>query len=187
LLELYRALQPAAPATRAAAAAACAAGWGLPLELEVSDVPEAAGRLAVRLVHHLEMRGAPLCVRIGPLDGRDGCSPALQAAIAGAPLIAGRDGRALLAATLDPPPGIEHDHGALVDSETCARIAVAGGELGDGAAVDAAALLALAGDLVALIPSTAPAAAQPGVLVAALRLEAAQALQWRGNTRAIPS
>lgn len=186
LLELYRALQPAAAAARGAAAAACAAGWGLPIELEVSDVPEAAARLAVRLVHRLEMHGAPLCVRIGPLQGRAGCGPALQAAIAGAPLIAGRDGRALLAAALDPPPDIERDHGALVDSETCARIAVAGGELGDDPAADAATLLALAGDLVALLPSTAAAAARPCVLVAALRLEAAQALQWGRPSQAMP-
>jgi hypothetical protein len=186
LLELYRALQPAAPSGRAAAATACAAGWGLPLELEVAEGPEAAGRLAVRLVHRVEMHGAPLCVRIGPLDGSKGCEPALQAAIAGAPLIAGREGRALLAVALDLPAESDSDHGALVDSETCARIAVAGGELGQGAAADAVTLLGLAGDLVPPIPSAARVIDQPCILVAALRLDAARALHWRRNIHTAP-
>ena len=179
LLELYRALQPAAPAARAAAASACAADWGLPLDLEVAAAPEAAARLAVRLVHRVEMHGAPLCVRIGPLSGPAGCDPVLQAAIAGAPLIAGREGRALLAVALDLQGAADGDRGALVDSETCARIAVAGGELGQGAAADAATLLGLAGDLVTPIPSAPGVCAQDCVLVAALRLDGAQALPLR--------
>jgi hypothetical protein len=186
LLELYRALQPLAPAARAAAATACAAAWGLPLELELAEGPEAAARLAVRLVHRLEMQGAPLCVRIGPLEGVGGCEPALQAAIAGAPLIAGRDGRALLAVALDLPAQPGSEHGALVDSETCARIAVAGGELGAGAAAGAAMLLELAGDLVASIPAPPRVTGQPCILVAALRLNAAQAVQLGRNIHTTP-
>jgi hypothetical protein len=181
LLELYRALQPAAPAERAAAATTCAAGWGLPLELELAEGPEAAARLAVRLIYRVEMQGAPLCVRIGPLHGAEGCDPALQAAIAGAPLIAGRDGRALLAVALGLPAQAGSDHGALVDSETCARIAVAGGELEAGTVADAAMLLELAGDLVPPIPAPPRVTGQPCILVAALRLSAAQAVQLRRN------
>jgi hypothetical protein len=180
LLELYRALHPAAPAARAAAASACASAWGLALELETAAEPALAARLAVRLVHQLEMQAAPLCVRLGPLDGSEGCDPALQAALAGAPLIAGREGRLLLAIGLDPAGRNWTDHGALVDSETCARIAIAGGELGVGA--DAVALLGLAGDLVPPIPLPRRRTQPPCVLVAALRLDVAAAARCLQKT-----
>jgi hypothetical protein len=192
LLELYRAVQAAAPDCRAAAATACAAAWQVPLELEVTEAPGPATRLAVRLVHQLEMHGMPLCVRLGPLERADGCDPALQAAIASAPLIAGRDGRLLLAVALD---GAAEDCGALVDSETCARIAVAGGALESGV-VDAATLLELAGDLVPPIPPVPRSTAQPCILMAALRLDAADAARClaraqgptiRRNIDAIPN
>jgi hypothetical protein len=172
LLELYRALQPAPPAERAAAIGACAAAWGIAHELEIAAAPELAVRLAVRLVHRLEMGSAPLCVRIGPLADGAGDDPVLRLAVAGAPLIAGREGRALLAIALDPPAGGAEQHGALVDSETCARIAVAGGEL-DASGADATRWLELAGDLVPTLPAARPADAPACVLLAAVRLSAA--------------
>ena len=55
LLELYRALLPASPPTRAAVARAWAVAWELPLRLEVATLPEPAARLAVRLVHELDL------------------------------------------------------------------------------------------------------------------------------------
>lgn len=172
LLELYRAILPAAPAERAATVGACAAAWGIAHDLELAATPELAARLAVRLVHQLEMRAAPLCVRIGPLADGAGDDTVLRAAVAGAPLIAGRDGRALLAIALDAPDGGGELQGALVDSETCARIAVAGGEL-ESTRADTARLLELAGDLVPALPATRRPATPPCVLLAALRMGAA--------------
>ena len=154
---------------------ACAAAWELPLQLQLSAAPEAAARLAVRLVHELEMRAAPLCVRLGPLAAGEGATAALQVALASAPLLAGRDGRALLAIPLDAPDGAELA-GALVDAETCARIALGGGEFESGRA-SAFELLELAGDLVPVSPATPPPAATGTVLLAALHLAGAEALR----------
>ncbi|MCC7462625.1 MAG: hypothetical protein IT480_09230 [Gammaproteobacteria bacterium] len=175
LLELYRALLPAAPPQRPTTAHACAAAWELPLQLMVAAAAAPAARLAVRLVHQLEMGTAPLCAHLGPLAAEGDEEPALCAALAGAPLIAGRDGRALLAIALDVPAGAE-PQGALVDAETCARIALAGGELESGQA-RALELLELAGDLVPAVPTAPGAVAAGTVLLAALRLEPAQALR----------
>jgi len=175
LLELYRALLPASPPTRADVARAWAVAWELPLRLEVATLPEPAARLAVRLVHELEVRAAPLCARLGPLAEGAGDAPVLRAALAAAPLIAGRDGRALLAIALDSPGGAPPP-GALVDAETCARIALGGGEFESGGA-SAFELLELAGDLVPAAPATPPPAATGTVLLAALHLAGAEALR----------
>jgi hypothetical protein len=175
LLELYRALLPVSPPARAAAVRACAAAWQLPLRLEVAAAPEPAARLAVRLVHELEMRAAPLCARLGPLAEGAGDASVLRAALAGAPLIAGCDGRALLAIALDAPGGSQ-PQGALVDAETCARIALGGGELESGRA-SALELLELAGDLVPVVPAAGVPVTAGTVLLAALRLEVAEALR----------
>jgi hypothetical protein len=195
LLELYRALAPATPAARPAVARACAERCGVPLELELAAAPESAARLAVRMVHQLEMRAAPWCARLGPLAAEAGEAAVLRAALAGAPLIAGRQGRALLAIALDAVDGSAHT-GALVDAETCARIALAGGEL-ESAQRGALELLGFAGDLVPALPAgpvplavgsgaagfaeagaaAAGAAGSAGgaVLLAVLRLEADEA------------
>ncbi|MFO1401912.1 MAG: hypothetical protein U1F30_12005 [Steroidobacteraceae bacterium] len=105
-------------------------------------------------------------------------------ALAAAPLIAGREGRALICMPLGAIAGAG-GQGALVDAETCARIALAGGELESGRS-GAQELLALAGDLVAARPPArrpagggadpeVPVAAGDGVLLAALRLGPADA------------
>jgi hypothetical protein len=183
LLELYRAIQPAVPAARAAAVRACANAWGLALTLEQAAAPAPALRLAVGVVHELEARATPLCVRLGPLVAEAAADPVLCAALAAAPLIAGRAGRAVLAVALDgrldpAPPG------ALVDAETCARIALGGGELESGrhAALE---LLELAGDLVTPLPSAHPPALPGAVLLAALRLDPAEAARCLGRAAPI--
>lgn len=172
LLELYRAVAAAAPGDRAAAARACAAAWDVALQLELAAAARPAERIAVRLVHELELRAEPLCARLGPLADGGGESAALRAALAAAPLIAGREGRALLAIGLDAADAARH-HGALVDAETCARIALAGGDLetGQGGALE---LLELAGDLVPALPGLADREPR-AVLLAAVRLGTAEA------------
>jgi len=176
LLDLYHALAAAVPPARAAAATARAAAWGLALDLRCVEAPGAADRMAVQLVHRLELLPAQLCVWIGPLVDSGG-APALQAALVAAPLIAGRDGRALLAAAL-AGDGAEERLGALIDSETCARIALAGADIAAGAR-PAAELLRLAGDLVPLPVAGARARGAPRAVLAALRLGAEGATRPR--------
>lgn len=82
--------------------------------------------LAVALVHRLEMGEGGLRVWSGVLQSAGVEGAAQRLGLNAARLIAGRDELMLMAAALDGSDGRGGDCGALVDGETCARVAVAG-------------------------------------------------------------
>ncbi len=146
-----------------------------------------AARLAARFAHELCLLSAQLCVwggestvRLPAQPGRGGRNQHL--ALAAARLIAGHPELLLLAAGTDGSDGVTEDAGALVDAETCARMALA--ELDADhclARADSARALAASGDLV----HTGPTGTNVGDLVIGLKLsaEAAQRVAQRGLTR----
>lgn len=82
--------------------------------------------LAVALVHRMELAQAGLHVWQGALQPAGTEGPAQRLALSAARLLAGREELLLLTAALDGNDGRSGDAGALVDGETCARVAVAG-------------------------------------------------------------
>jgi glycerate 2-kinase len=126
---------------------------------------------AVRVAHALAMGQPGLlgwCARwpAGLVD-----PPALRCALTAAPLLAGRTDLCLLVA---PAGGAMEDEGALVDGESCARLALAGldPEIELGLANSAAAL-AESGDLVPLGKALAAAPAGRRFLLLGMRSDAA--------------
>ena len=162
------------------------------LGLEVQSAPrrfaDDAVRLAARFAHELSLSAAQLCVWGGESTvtlpehpGRGGRNQHL--ALAAARLIAGHEELLLLAAGTDGSDGVTEDAGALVDAESCARLALAELDLDQCLrSADAATALAASGDLV----HTGPTGTNVGDLVIGLKLPAAAArelIERRGGPR----
>ena len=136
-----------------------------------------ATRLAARFAHELRLTQAQLCVwggestvQLPPQAGRGGRKPHL--ALAAARLIAGHADLVLLAAGTDGIDGVTGDAGAIVDGDTCARVAIAGLDADQCLEhADSARALAASGDLV----HTGPTGTNVGDLVIGLKLPAAAA------------
>jgi hydroxypyruvate reductase len=136
-----------------------------------------ASRLAVRFTHELHLNSAQVCVwggestvQLPPHPGRGGRNQHL--ALAAARLIAGHEQMMLLAAGTDGTDGPTQDTGALVDSETYARVALAELDADDCLRrADAGTALAASGDLL----HTGPTGTNVGDLVIGLKLSAAAA------------
>ena len=131
-------------------------------------------RLAVRFVHELHLNSAQVCVwggestiQLPANPGRGGRNQHL--ALAAARLLAGLPQMMLFAAGTDGTDGATDDAGALVDSETCARVALAELDADDCLRrADSATALAASGDLV----HTGPTGTNVGDLVIGLKLSA---------------
>ena len=145
-----------------------------------------ADRLAVRLTHELWLTDAQLCVwggesvvRLPATPGRGGRNQHL--ALAAARLIAGLDNVLFLAAGTDGTDGPTDAAGALVDGETCGRVAAAGLDVERSlAGADSQPALAAAGDLV----HTGPTGTNVGDLAVGLKLSIDQAQAWCGRNGA---
>jgi glycerate 2-kinase len=133
-------------------------------------------RLAARFAHELSLTAAQVCVwggestvELPPQPGRGGRNQHLALAVAR--LIAGHADLVLLAAGTDGSDGVTDDAGALIDAETCARLALA--ELDADRCLkeaDSARALAASGDLV----HTGPTGTNVGDLVIGLKISAAE-------------
>ena len=136
-----------------------------------------ADRLAVRFSHELHMSVNQLCVWGGestvqlPAEpGRGGRNQHL--ALAAARIIAGHENLLLLVAGTDGTDGVTSDAGALVDGETCSRVALS--EIDVQASLqraDSATALAAAGDLI----HTGPTGTNVGDIVIGLKISAGAA------------
>jgi glycerate 2-kinase len=162
------------------AAAAGASARGLTVHAPRRRFADSAARVAARCAHELSLQHAQVCVWGGestvvlPANpGRGGRNQHLG--LAAARLIAGHPELLLLAAGTDGSDGVTEDAGALVDADTCARVALAGLDADECLRrADAARALAASGDLV----HTGPTGTNVGDLVIGLKLtpEAALAL-----------
>jgi glycerate 2-kinase len=140
-------------------------------------------RLAVRFAHELALGafqvrawGGESALELPPHPGRGGRNQHLALSVAR--LIAGHDLH-LLAAGTDGTDGPTDDAGALVDGETCARVACAGLDVDDCLRrADSGAALAAAGDLL----HTGPTGTNVGDLVMGLKLTEADARAWLNRT-----
>jgi glycerate 2-kinase len=172
-----------------AAVAARARALGLTVHTAARRFDDSAVRLAARCAHELSLAAEQVCVWGGestvalpPAAGRGGRNQHL--ALAAARLIAGHADLLLLAAGTDGSDGVTDDAGALVDADSCARVALA--ELDADACLkraDSARALAASGDLV----HTGPTGTNVGDLVIGLKLSAAAARTLpppRGGPRA---
>jgi glycerate 2-kinase len=136
-----------------------------------------AARLAVRFTHELHLNSAQVCVWGGESTvhlpqnpGRGGRNQHL--ALAAARLLAGHPNMMLLAAGTDGTDGVTEDAGALVDSETCARLSLVEVDVDDCMRrADSGTALAASGDLV----HTGPTGTNVGDLVIGLKLSDAAA------------
>ena len=160
-----------------AAVAARAVQLGLAVHAPRERFGGSAVRLGTRFAHELHLGTAQLCVwggestvELPPQPGRGGRNQHL--ALAAARLIAGHSELLLLAAGTDGSDGVTEDAGALVDAESCARIALAQLDADDCLArADSARALAASGDLV----HTGPTGTNVGDLVIGLKLTAEDA------------
>jgi glycerate 2-kinase len=168
--------------------AAAAMELGLEVGLSSRRFDGDVMRLAVRFAHELHLNtsevriwGGESTVQLPEHPGRGGRNQHLG--LATARLIAGHSDLMLLAAGTDGTDGGTDDAGALVDAETCARLAL--GELDADACLqraDSGTALAATGDLV----HTGPTGTNVGDLVIGLKLsaDAARSLQdGRGGAR----
>jgi hydroxypyruvate reductase len=159
------------------AAAARAAQLGLTVQASGERFAGSAERLAARFAHELHLGEAQLrvwggesTVELPPRPGRGGRNQHL--ALAAARLIAGHDELLLLAAGTDGSDGVTDDAGALIDAETCARVALAQLDADDCLAhADSARALAASGDLL----HTGPTGTNVGDLAIGLKLSAEEA------------
>jgi hydroxypyruvate reductase len=128
-------------------------------------------RLAVRFTHELDLYpegvhvwGGESVVRLPPRPGHGGRNQHL--ALAAARIIAGRHDLLLLAAGTDGTDGTSADAGALVDGESCARVALAEIDVEQSLqSADSGTALAAAGDLI----HTGPTGTNVGDLVIGLK------------------
>jgi len=168
-----------------AGAAAAARALGLEVHTGGRRFDEDAVRLAARCAHELRLSASAVClwggestVQLPPHAGRGGRNQHL--ALAAARLIAGQADLMLLAAGTDGTDGVTEDAGALVDAESCARVALAGMDVDRClATADSAAALAASGDLV----HTGPTGTNVGDVVIGLKLSAAAAARLPGAAR----
>jgi len=131
-----------------------------------------AGRLAVRFSHELHMSANQLCVwggestvQLPDNPGRGGRNQHL--ALAAARIIAGHENLLLLVAGTDGTDGVTSDAGALVDGETCSRVALSGIDVQESLKrADSGTALAAAGDLI----HTGPTGTNVGDIVIGLKL-----------------
>jgi glycerate 2-kinase len=136
-------------------------------------------RLAVRFAHELALSPAQLsawggesALELPQHPGRGGRNQHL--ALCAARLIAGHE-LSLLAVGTDGTDGPTDDAGALVDGQTCARVACAGLDVDECLhRADSGTALAAAGDLV----HTGPTGTNVGDLVMGLKLSEAEARAW---------
>ena len=153
-------------------------------DIQAFDGP--ADRLAVRFAHELHMNphqvrvwGGESVVNLPPEPGRGGRNQHL--ALSAARVIAGHDNLLLLVGGTDGTDGVTEDAGALVDGETCSRVALA--ELDVQKCLqnaDSGTALAAAGDLI----HTGPTGTNVGDLVIGLKLSqqaAAELLETRDS------
>jgi glycerate 2-kinase len=156
---------------------AAAESLGLDVRKPTSRFDDDVGRLAVRFAHELHLNPAQVCVwggestvRLPDNPGRGGRNQHL--ALAAARLLAGQPDMLLLAAGTDGTDGVTEDAGALVDSETCARLSLAEMDADDCMRrADSGTALAASGDLV----HTGPTGTNVGDLVIGLKLSDAAA------------
>jgi len=154
-----------------------AEAWGLDVRKPTGRFDDDAARLAVRFTHELHLNSAQVCVwggestvQLPPHPGRGGRNQHL--ALAAARLLAGQPQMMLLAAGTDGTDGVTEDAGALVDSETCARVSVAEMDADDCLRrADSGTALAASGDLI----HTGPTGTNVGDLVIGLKLSEAAA------------
>jgi hydroxypyruvate reductase len=131
-----------------------------------------ANRLAVRFSHELHMSANQLCVwggestvQLPEKPGRGGRNQHL--ALAAARIIAGHENLLLLVAGTDGTDGVTSDAGALVDGETCSRIALSEIDVQESLKrADSGTALAAAGDLI----HTGPTGTNVGDIVIGLKL-----------------
>ena len=172
------------------AIAARAAQWGLTVHAPAARFAGEATRLAARFAHELLLNPAQLCVwggestvQLPPHPGHGGRNQHLALAVAR--LIAGHSELLLLAAGTDGSDGVSVDAGALVDADTCARLALdsldADRCLRE---ADSGRALAASGDLV----HTGPTGTNVGDVVIGLKLPLADAteLAQRSGVLAAP-
>ncbi|HUL19140.1 MAG TPA: DUF4147 domain-containing protein [Steroidobacteraceae bacterium] len=172
-----------------AAVAARARALGLTAHPAPRRFDDSALRLAARFAHELLLSGTQVCVWGGestvalpPHPGRGGRSQHL--ALAAARLIAGHAELMLLAAGTDGSDGVTEDAGALVDADTCARVALAELDADECLArADAARALTASADLV----HTGPTGTNVGDLVIGLKLSAAAARDLPGLRGGAPA
>ena len=157
-----------------------ASATGMPVHVSARRFGEDAGRLAVRCAHELHLSetalrvwGGESVMELPPRPGRGGRNQ--HCALAVARLIAGQDDLLLLAVGTDGTDGPTPDAGALVDGNTCARVACAGLDVDDCLRrADSATALEAAGDLV----HTGPTGTNVGDLIIGLKLSEAEARNW---------
>ncbi len=131
-----------------------------------------ANRMAVRFSHELHMSVNQLCVwggestvQLPENPGRGGRNQHL--ALAAARIIAGHENLLLLVAGTDGTDGVTSDAGALVDGETCSRIALSEIDVQESLKrADSGTALAAAGDLI----HTGPTGTNVGDIVIGLKL-----------------
>jgi glycerate 2-kinase len=156
-----------------AVAAVCAAAQarGLAVRVAPQRFDGDVRRLAVRFTHELDLYpeavhvwGGESVVQLPPQPGHGGRNQHL--ALAAARIIAGRRDLLLLAAGTDGTDGASEDAGALVDGESCARIALAEIDVEEALRrADSGTALAGAGDLI----HTGPTGTNVGDLVIGLK------------------
>ncbi len=142
-----------------AGAAAAARARGLAVHAPDKRFEGEALRLAARFAHELRLSPSEVCVwggestvQLPPNPGQGGRNQHL--ALAAARLIAGQADLMLLAAGTDGTDGVTEDAGALVDAESCARVALGGLDVDDCLArADSGTALAASGDLLHLGPT----------------------------------
>jgi glycerate 2-kinase len=172
-----------------AGAAMAARALGLSVHSAARRFDEDAVRLAARCAHELRLSASAVClwggestVQLPPHAGRGGRNQHL--ALAAARLIAGQADLMLLAAGTDGTDGVTEDAGALVDAESCARVALAGMDVDRClATADSAAALAASGDLV----HTGPTGTNVGDVVIGLKLTREEAARLSGHGVAVPA
>ena len=156
-----------------AAAAALAQARGFSVRAPRERFDDDVRRLAVRFTHELDLYpeavhvwGGESVVRLPPHPGQGGRNQHL--ALAAARIIAGRADLLLLAAGTDGTDGVTEDAGALVDGDSCGRIALA--ELDVERCLneaDSGSALASSGDLI----HTGPTGTNVGDLVIGLKCD----------------
>ena len=142
-----------------AGAAAAARAHGLSVHAPARRFDDDALRLAARFAHELRLSPSQVCVwggestvQLPPNPGTGGRNQHL--ALGAAKLIAGQADLLLLAAGTDGTDGVTEDAGALVDAESCARVALDGLDVDACLArADSGTALAASGDLVHLGPT----------------------------------